>query len=150
MPSPIPRHGAGTTGRPGLIDTSVAADPGTAELAGAAIRPAVSTLTIAELAGGPAAAEHDFERARREQRLRQVESGVTVLPFNLGCAHAYASVHEVVSRLGRKPRGSRAVDLMIAATALAHELPLYTLNARDLRGLESLIEIVDLGSKVVT
>lgn len=47
---------------------------------------------------------------------------------------------------GRKARGSRSVDLMIAATALAHRLPLYTLNPKDLRGLESLIEIVDIGS----
>jgi predicted nucleic acid-binding protein len=36
------------------------------------------------------------------------------------------------------------VDLMIAATARAHELPLYTLNASDLRGLGDLVEIVDL------
>jgi hypothetical protein len=46
---------------------------------------------------------------------------------------------------GRKARGARAIDLLIAATALAHELPLYTLNAADLRGLDRLIEIVDLG-----
>ena len=50
------------------------------------------------------------------------------------------------SRHGRKPRGARAVDLMIAATALAHDLPLYTLNSKDLRGLESLIEIVDVSA----
>ena len=47
---------------------------------------------------------------------------------------------------GRKPRGGRAVDLMIAATALAHDLPLYTRNAKDLRGLEGLIEIVDVSA----
>ena len=51
-----------------------------------------------------------------------------------------------VNAIGRKPRGSRAVDLMIAATALAHDLPLYTLNPEDLRGLEDLIEIVDVGA----
>jgi predicted nucleic acid-binding protein len=50
-----------------------------------------------------------------------------------------------IDRAGRKPRGSRAVDLMIAATALAHDLPLFTLNPKDLHGLESLIEIIDLG-----
>ena len=63
-----------------------------------------------------------------------------------------ASISVAISALtlaelaGRKPRGSRAIDLMIAATALAHDLPLYTLNAKDLRGLEALIEIVDVGS----
>ncbi len=35
---------------------------------------------------------------------------------------------------------------MIAATALAYDLPLYTLNAKDLRGLEDLIEIVDVSA----
>jgi predicted nucleic acid-binding protein len=48
-------------------------------------------------------------------------------------------------RIGRKARGSRTVDLMIASTALAWDLPLYTLNVKDLRGLEGLIEIVDVG-----
>jgi hypothetical protein len=33
---------------------------------------------------------------------------------------------------------------MIAATAVAYVLPLYTLNALELRGLEDLVEIVDL------
>jgi predicted nucleic acid-binding protein len=51
-----------------------------------------------------------------------------------------------VERIGRKPRGARVIDLMIAATALAHDLPFYTLNPRNLRGLEDLIEIVDVGS----
>lgn len=48
--------------------------------------------------------------------------------------------------MGRKPRGARAVDLMIAATALAHGLPLYTRNAKDLQGLDDLIEIVDVSA----
>lgn len=57
------------------------------------------------------------------------------------------SISVAVERIGRKARGSRSVDLMIAATALGHRLPLCTLNPKDLRGLEDLIEIVDVGSK---
>jgi hypothetical protein len=68
-----------------------------------------------------------------------------MLPFDGGCAHAFGVIYASVLAVGRKPRGSRQVDLMIAATALAHGLPLYTLNAADLRGLDQLIEIVDLG-----
>lgn len=85
-------------------------------------------------------------RVRRLRRLEFVEANVEALPFDRRCAHAYGLVYASVVKIGRKARGARAVDLMIAATALAHELPLYTLNAKDLRGIEDLIEIVDLGS----
>jgi predicted nucleic acid-binding protein len=106
---------------------------------------ATSTLTIAELARGPGAATEDLEKVRRRLHLQQVEASIEALPFDLACARAYGVVSGAVERIGRKPR-SRAVDLMIAATALAHELPLHTLNPEDLRGLEDLIEIVDVGS----
>jgi predicted nucleic acid-binding protein len=48
---------------------------------------------------------------------------------------------EVISA-GRKARGARAVDLLIAATAAANQLPLYTRNADDFRGLHRVVEIV--------
>jgi len=38
------------------------------------------------------------------------------------------------------------IDLLIAATALAHRLPLYTQNAKDFRELGQLIEIVDVSA----
>ncbi len=75
-----------------------------------------------------------------------MEISLEVLPFDTDCARVYGRASAAVERIGRKPRGSRALDLMIATTALAHEIPLYTLNAKDLRGLEGLIEIVDVGS----
>jgi predicted nucleic acid-binding protein len=107
---------------------------------------AISTLTMAELAGGLRVARKEFEKARRRRHLRRVEAGIEALPFDLTCAQAYGRVSAAVERIGRKPRGSRVVDLLIAATALAHELPLYTLNSKDLRGLEHLIEIVDVSA----
>lgn len=67
------------------------------------------------------------------------------LPFEAACARAYGRIYAEVLAAGRKPRGPRSLDLMIAATALAYTLPLYTLNAADLQGLEELVEIVDLG-----
>jgi predicted nucleic acid-binding protein len=75
--------------------------------------------------------------------LQQVEASFEALPFDPNCARSYGQVYAAVQVVGRKPRGGRAVDLMIAATALAHDLPLYTRNIKDLRGLEELIQIVD-------
>jgi len=106
----------------------------------------VSALTIAELAGGPHGSKHDLQRVQRENQLRYVRAKVETLDFDLSCAHAYGMVYGVTIGIGRKPRGARAVDLMIAATALAHRLPLYTLNPKDLKGLEALINVIDVGS----
>lgn len=105
---------------------------------------AISALTLAELSGGPHAAADEVSRARRQLHLQQVEASFEALPFDPGCARAYGQIYAVVQDSGRKPRGRHAIDLMIAATAMAHDLPLYTRNAKDLRGLEELIEIVDV------
>ena len=67
-----------------------------------------------------------------------------MLPFEANCAEAFGRIYAAVMAFGRKPRGPRALDLMIAATACAHELPLYTLNASDLAGLDALVEVVDV------
>jgi hypothetical protein len=107
---------------------------------------AISALTLAELTAGPLATADELERARRQERLQRFESGVESLNFSPSCARANGHVHAATHAAGRKPRGARAADLMISATALAHDLPLYTLNARDLRGLEGLLEIVDVSA----
>lgn len=111
---------------------------GTAEIA-------ISALTLAELVVGPHVAGDELTRARRQNHLACVEGAAEALPFDIGCARAWARIYVAVTCAERKPRGARAVDLMIAATALAHEMPLYTLNPKDLYGLEELIEIVDVG-----
>ena len=105
---------------------------------------AVSALTLAELVAGPASSADELKRARRQQRLQYIEANVEPLPFESRCYRAYGPVYAVVLNSGRKARGPRAIDLMIAATALANGLPLYTRNAKDLRGLEELIEIVEV------
>lgn len=107
---------------------------------------AISVLTLGELATGPHAARDELTRARRQSHLQFVETNLEALPFDPSCARAYGIIYAAVDRQGRKARGARAIDLMIAATALANDLPLYTLNAKDLRGLEGLIEIVDAGA----
>lgn len=104
----------------------------------------MSALTLAELTVGPAVAVSVTDRVRRAQRLRQAEGSFEVLDFDSECAHSYVGVYGAVLKAGRKAWGAQAVDLMIAATALAYRLPLYALNSADLRGLNGLIEIVDL------
>lgn len=128
----------------GLIDTSVAVDLGSIDFARFPTEVAISALTLAELSGGPHAAADEITRARRQFQLQQVEASFEALPFDPDCARAYGQIYAAVQVIGRKPRGRNAVDLMIAATAVANDLPLYTRNAKDLRGLEELVQIVDV------
>lgn len=125
----------------GLLDTSVLVDP-----AGSSTLPSetwISTLSLAELAAGPHATEDPAERARRQHHLQTIEATYDPLPFDIACARAYGTVFAATAAQGRKPRGRRAVDLLIAATAIANQLPLYTRNPRDLNGLGHLVEIID-------
>jgi predicted nucleic acid-binding protein len=128
----------------GLIDTSVAVDIRDLDATRFPKQVAISVLTLGELATGPHAARDELTRARRQSHLQFVETNLEALPFDPSCARAYGIAYAAVDRSGRKAHGGRAVDLMIAATALAYELPLYTRNAKDLRGLEELIEIVEV------
>ncbi len=105
--------------RRGLIDTSV--DSLGEEALPAEI--AVSAMTLAELAAGPHASDDTVERARRQERLQLTEATFDVIPFDQACARAYGRVYAETIAAGRKARGRRAIDLLIAATALAAELP---------------------------
>ena len=105
---------------------------------------AVSAITMAELAAGPHATTDPDVRGRRQDRLQRAEAAFDPLPFDGDAARAYGRIFAAVTAAGRKARGARAVDLLIAATALAAGLPLYTRNADDFAGLGGLVEIVAL------
>ncbi len=128
----------------GLIDTSVAIGIEDVDVAQLPAEIAVSALTLAELAAGPHATADTEERARRQDRLQRFEAEVEALAFDSACARSYGLVYAAAAAAGRKARGPRAVDLMIAATALAHELPLFTRNPDDLRGLGGLVTVIAL------
>ena len=66
------------------------------------------------------------------------------IPFDADAARAYGPCTQLSSRCGRKARGPRAVDLLIAATAVADGMPLYTRNADDVRFLDGLVEVVEV------
>jgi len=128
----------------GLLDTSVVID---IEMLDPSLLPgevAVSALTMAELAAGPHATTDPEERGRRQDRLQRAEAAFDPLPFDTDAARAYGRIFSAVTATGRKARGARAVDLLIAATALAAGLPLYTRNGDDLQALDDLVEVVVL------
>jgi predicted nucleic acid-binding protein len=110
---------------------------------------AISAITLAELSAGPHEVRRDgeqdaydehAERARRLEILQRAESEFDPVPFDAEAARIYGRVAAAVVAAGRKPRG-RIADLMIAATAIAEGLPLYTTNPADYAGLEPLIRV---------
>jgi predicted nucleic acid-binding protein len=123
----------------GLLDTSVVlalhaiTDP--------AVLPEVahiSAVTLAELSVGPLVATDEKERARRLATVQQVEADFDPLPFDAAAARAFGQVAASYWRSGRKP-AARSFDAMIAATALANGLPLYTGNPDDFVGIDGLV-----------
>ena len=125
----------------GLLDTSVVIDLERVDAASLPAEVAVSALTMAELAAGPHATTDPEERARRQERLQRAEATFAPLPFDASAARAYGRICAAVAAQGRKARGRRAIDLLIAATALAERLPLYTRNPDDFRGLGELLDV---------
>ncbi|MFI5005422.1 MAG: type II toxin-antitoxin system VapC family toxin [Solirubrobacterales bacterium] len=126
----------------GLLDTSVVIDLGLLSPNEMPIELAVSAVTMAELAMGPESATGPEERARRIALIQHAEDTFDQLPFDLAAARAYGSVYAAVTAVGRKARGRRALDLLIAAVALSNKFPLYTHNPNDFVGLENLLDIV--------
>jgi predicted nucleic acid-binding protein len=128
----------------GLIDTSVVIDLDRIALADLPDELAVSAITMAELAAGPHATTDPAERARRQDRLQRAEATFEPLPVDAAVARAYGRVYAAVGAAGRKARGRRAVDLFIAATAVATGLPLYTRNPDDFAGLSDLLDVISI------
>src|SRR5437667_8390078 len=126
----------------GLLDTSVLIDwDDPAVTVGLPDESAVCTITMAELAAGPHHTADQGERARRQARLQQVEALFDPLPLDAPASRSYGQVVAAVVAAGRTHR-SRVADLLIAATAHANHLALYTRNPDDFSGLEDLIAII--------
>lgn len=130
--------------RRGHLDTSVVVDLEVIDPDRLPAQVAISSVTLAELAAGPHATTDPHERGRRQDRLQRTEAAFDPLPFDAAAARAYGRVYAAVAAAGRKPRGARAVDLLIAATASAEGLPLYTRNGADFAALEGLVHIVEV------
>lgn len=99
--------------------------------------PLITTITLAELSVGPLMATGARERATRQAHLQQAESDFDPLPFDAAAARAFGRVAASLRRLGRKP-AARSLDAMIAAVAVANDLPLHTCNPDDFKGIADL------------
>lgn len=97
----------------------------------------ISAITLAELSLGPHVAKTEDERTARQARLQQAESDFDALSFDAAAARAFAVVSASLRASGRKP-AARAYDALIAATAIAHDLPLYTCNPDDFDAIPQL------------
>lgn len=99
--------------------------------------PLITAVTLAELSVGPLVATDDTERAARQAHVQQAEADFDPLPFDAAAARTLGRVAASLRKVGRKP-SARALDAMIAATALANVLPVYTCNPADFTGIEGL------------
>jgi predicted nucleic acid-binding protein len=126
----------------GIVDTSVVIDLEQLEATQLPVELAVSAITMAELAAGPHATDDADERARRQDRLQRAEAAFDALPFDGEAARAYGRIYAAELASRRKARGPRALDLLIAATACAAGLPIYTRNPDDFENLRQLVDII--------
>jgi tRNA(fMet)-specific endonuclease VapC len=97
----------------------------------------ISAITLAELSVGPHVATDDDERTARQAHLQQAESDFDVLAFDDESARAFGAVAASLRVSGRKP-AARAYDALIAASAIANGLPLYSCNPSDFEGIPQL------------
>ena len=122
----------------GLLDTSTVILLG--RLTDASSLPeevVISAITLAELSVGPHVAVTDQDRVARQAHLQQAEADFEPLPFDAAAARAFGRVAASLRRAGRKP-AARAYDALIAATAIANSIPLYTCNPSDFAGIDEL------------
>jgi tRNA(fMet)-specific endonuclease VapC len=122
----------------GIMDTStVIAMRDITDPSALPAEPLITTVTLAELSVGPLVARDDRERGARQAHLQEAEADFDPLPFDRASARAFGQVAASLRRSGRKTT-ARAYDALIAATAMAHHLPVYTCNAEDFQGIDGL------------
>lgn len=99
--------------------------------------PLITAVTLAELSVGPLVTDDETERAARQAHLQQAEADFDPLAFDASAARTFGRVAASLRRSGRKTT-ARAYDAMIAATAIANDLPVYTCNPSDFVGIDGL------------
>lgn len=127
----------------GLLDTSVIIDLPEIDVELLPDETAISAVTLAELAAGPHAARDEDERARRQDRLQWVATNWDALPLDVEAARMYGRMFAASKAAGQSSR-ARLADLLIASTAAANGMPLYTRNPADFAAVAGLVTVVAL------
>ena len=128
----------------GILDTSaVIALRDITDPSALPVEPLITAVTLAELSAGPLVARDERERAARQAHLQEAEADFDPLPFDRPTARAFGQVAASLRASGRKT-AARAYDALIAATALAHQLPVYTCNPADFDKIDGL-KVVPVG-----
>jgi predicted nucleic acid-binding protein len=125
----------------GLLDTSVIIDHDVIDPKLLPDESAISAVTLAELAAGPHATDNSEERARRQDRLQWAAATWDPVPFDAEGARVYGRMFAAARAAGQTSR-SRFADLLIASTAAANDLPLYTRNPDDFRSLQGILKVI--------
>jgi predicted nucleic acid-binding protein len=125
----------------GVLDTSVVIDHDLIDTGLLPDESAITAVTLAELAAGPHATENKDERARRQDRLQWATATWDPLPFDAESARMYGRMFAAARAAGQSSRAKLA-DLLIASTAAANGLPLYTRNPSDFGALKRIIRVV--------
>ena len=125
----------------GLLDTSVVIDHDIIKPELLPDESALAAVTLAELAAGPHATEDKDERARRQDRLQWATATWDPIPFDAEAARMYGRMFAAARAAGQSSR-SRLADLLIASTAAANGLAVYTRNPSDFEALKSIVRIV--------
>jgi predicted nucleic acid-binding protein len=108
----------------GLLDTSVfVASEQQRALGKLPEENAVSVITLGELRLGVLMTDDPEDRARRLATLTDVERDFEVIPIDEGVIREFARLVAEARRAGRRPT---TTDALIAATAVAHGLTIYT------------------------
>ena len=130
--------GAGTRAEVGLIDTNTVillnrlTNPSALP-----VHPSICAITLAELSVGPLVTDDPDKRSARQAHLQMAESSFEALPFDAAAARRFGGIAASLRSTGRKP-AARTYDALIAAVALAQDLPLYTVNPSDFVGIAGL------------
>lgn len=127
-----------TSARRVVLDTSCVIAGDVAPIPGVL---AISVITVAELQFGVLKTNDPAVRAERLRRVSLLQRQFDPLPVDDGVSVAYGQCAAAVAAIGRRPQ-PRSLDLLIAATAMAHEASLLTRNPDDFRGLEHLVEVL--------